>query len=208
MKSNGKTNFYDRSKEAPAFETAILQCYNEIHDRAWDLLQRVRRGRKLVPGIQFRIEGVEHLFDLAKYKFDHLKRMIPTNPVRDTVYGQLKSLIANINDELNQLVPELIDETGVFLDYEKHSMEQDQWMEDIAFPQFSQIISNHEDCSVDMVFFDLDLEDFRYALGFVKNQEGLYLDEMGAVVDDYTVFNEKIEQFFEQLADFDEQLLY
>src|SRR3546814_394703 len=195
---------YDRSKEAQEFETETLQCYHEIHDRTYDMLQRVQQGRKLVPGFWYRIEGIERLLDLATYKFDHLKRMIPTNPVRDTVYGQLKALRAELNGDLDVLVPELIDATKIYIDYEEYGVATDEWMEETAFPQFHGIFSRHADCSVDTVFFDLDLEDFRHELAFVKKQERLYLDEMGTLVDDFTELSDRVQDLFEAAGDYDE----
>src|SRR3546814_14866448 len=82
--------------------------------------------------------------------------------------------------------PELIDATKIYIDYEEYGVATDEWMEETAFPQFHGIFSRHADCSVDTVFFDLDLEDFRHELAFVKKQERLYLDEMGTLVDDFT----------------------
>ncbi|MFB2120753.1 hypothetical protein [Parapedobacter sp. 2B3] len=199
---------YDRTKEAPEFETETLQCYHEIHDRAWERLQRAQRGRKLVPGFRYRIEAIERLFDLATHKFDHLKVMIPSNPLRDTVYSQLKALLAQLDGNLNVLVPELIDETKVFIDYEDYCMAQDEWMDENAFPRFHETVARHADCSVDIVFFDHDLEDFRHELAFVKKQEILYLDEMGALTDDFTELAYNVECLIEQAADFDEKLLH
>ncbi|MEC3880823.1 hypothetical protein [Parapedobacter sp. 10938] len=193
---------YDRSKEAPEFEIETLQCYHEIHDRTYDMLQRVQQGRKLVPRFRYRIEGIERLLEQATYKFDHLKRMIATNPVRDTVYGQLKALLADLESTLDVLVPELIDATKVYIDYEEYGIATDEWMEETAFPQFHEIFSKHEDCSVDVVLFDLELEDFRHELAFVKKQERLYLDEMSTLVDDFTVLSDSVQDLFEAAGDF------
>ena len=197
----------DGSITAPAFETLALQYYHEIHDRTWEMLQRIQRGRRLVPGFRFQIEGIERLYDLATYKFDRLKRMVASNPLRDTVYQQLNELLADMNNAVNELLPNLIDETKVFIDHEDYSFEQDQWMEEIAFPQFDKIFANYEECSIDMVFFDLDLEDFKHALAFAKKQEGLYLDEMNTLIDDYSDLNYRVDHFMGQVDEFDRELL-
>lgn len=198
---------FDRSKTAPEFETLALRYYHEIHDRAHQLLQRIQQGRTLVPGFRNRMETLEWLFEQATYKFNHLKKMIPSNPLLDTVRSQLNALLAEMDDVMAELVPELIDETGVFFNYEEDSVAADDWMNNTAFPQFQQVISNWEVCSVDLVFFDLDLEDFKYALAFVRKQEGHYFDEMNTLIEDYTDLSHNVELLFSDVSDFDETLV-
>jgi len=198
---------YDRSKTAPTFETLALQYYQEIHDRTWEILQRIQQARKLVPGFRYQVEELGELLNQATHKFDHLKRMIPTNPLRDTVRGQLKALLSGIEGFMDQLVPELVNATKEFHNYDDYILQQEQWMEDIAFPQFHEIFTNYQDCSVDMVLFDLDLDDFRGALAFVKKQEGRYYAEMNALIDDYSDLNDHIGRLFEQVEESDRELL-
>jgi len=198
---------YDRSKEAPEFETETLQCYHEIHDRTYAMLQRVQQGRKPVPGFRYEIEGVEWLLDQAADKLEHLKQMAPTNPVRGTVYQQLKRLLSDLDNTLNELVPRLIDESKLFFSYEDYSVGEDEWMEETAFPLFHEIFSRYEDCSLDTVFFDLDLEDFRHTLAFVKKQEGLFLDEMNTVINDFTGFSNRIDTLYGKVSEFDSELI-
>src|SRR3546814_921657 len=187
---------FDRSKTAPEFETLALQYYHEIHDRTYQLLQRIQQGRSLVPGFRSRMEALGWLFEQATHKFNHLKKMIPSNPLLETVRDQLKALLAEMNDDMAEFVPELIDETGVFFNYEEDNVATDDWMENAAFPQFQQVISNWESCSVDLVFFDLDLEDFKHTLAFVKKQEGHYFDEMNTLIEDYTELSNIVEQLY------------
>lgn len=201
------TLMYDRAKTSPAFESLALQYYHEIHERTWEILQRVQQGREPIRGFRLRIEEIEELFDQATHKFDHLKAMYPTNPVRDTVRGQLRTLLSSIDESLKKFVPELIDATKAFHDYDDYILEQEQWMDEVAFPQFHEIFANYEECSVDMVFFDLDLEDFRGALSYVKKLEGRYLNEMNALIDDYTGLNDRIFDLFGLVEDFDTGLL-
>lgn len=198
---------YDRSTKAPEFETAILQCYHEIHDRVWERLQRAQRGRKPAPGYRYRIEQIERLYGLAAYRFNHLKRMLPTNPVRDTVYEKLKDLLTQLDDALNLLVPQLIEETNAFIVYEDYCIAQDEWLEQTALPQLHEIFEKHDMCSVDIVFFDLDLEGFRHELAFAKKQERLYLDEMNTLVENYSELNNNVEDLIIQAGEFDPALL-
>ena len=198
---------FDRSKVAPTFETDLLQCYHDVHDRTWERLQRTQRGRQPIPGYRYRIEGIERLFNLATYRFNRLKKMIPANPLRETVYTQLKELLHELDETLNELIPPLIEETNRFMDDEDYFIEQDEWLEENAFPKFHEIFPAHETCSVDIVFFDLDLEGFRYELDFVKKQEALYLKEMGSLVDDFTDLTDEVEHLLSDASEFDLAIL-
>ena len=198
---------FDRSKVAPKFETDLLQCYHDVHDRTWERLQRTQRGRQPIPGYRYRIEGIERLFNLATYRFNRLKKMIPANPVRETVYTQLKGLLHELDEALNELIPPLIEETNRFMDDEDYFIEQDEWLEENAFPKFHEIFPAHEAYSMDIVFFDLDLEGFRHELDFVKKQEALYLKEMGSLVDDFTDLTDQVEHLLSDASEFDLTLL-
>lgn len=113
----------------------------------------------------------------------------------------------DINKLVDDFVPRLIDLTTEYFDYDEYIFAHEQWMNDIAFPQFSKIIKRYKECSVDMVFFDEDLDDFKGVLGFVKKQERKYIHEMNEVVDDYTDLNEEIDAFFEEIKILDEALI-
>ena len=132
--------------------------------------------------------------------------MIDTNPVRGTVYKQLQGLLGDLDKALNELVPRLIDDSKRFFDYDQYRIEQDEWMDEIAFPRFHEIFAKHEVCSVDIVFFDLDLEDFRHTLAFVRKQEGLYIDEMDAVIDGFTELSDRVDSFYDKVDEFDREL--
>ncbi|WP_146113744.1 hypothetical protein [Sphingobacterium gobiense] len=80
-------------------------------------------------------------------------------------------------------------------DYYNYIFAEDQWRKETAHPQFHKIFAHYQDCSVDMVFFDADLDDFRGVLGFVKKQEAKYYGEMDAIIDAYTDLNEQAADF-------------
>ena len=198
---------YDREKTAPAFETLALQYYHEIHDRTFDIKQRVQEGRKYIPNINFKIEELEDLYREACRKFDHLKVMYTTNPNKETVRGQLKTLLEAMHILMDEFVPDMIDQVNQFFGYDDYIFDQEAWMNEVAFPQFHKIFAGYQECSVDMVFFDRDLEDFKCALASVKKMEAKYMEEANQLVDTYSDLNDKIDVFFEQVAEFDETLL-
>lgn len=198
---------YDCARTAPEFEREALQYYQEIHDLAWEIKQRIQAARKQVPSFKIPIEELAFLLQEAKGKFDHLKTAYDRNPYKGTIRVQLKKLLVDINKLVDDFVPRLIDLTAEYFEYDEYIFAKEQWMNDIAFPQFSKIIKRYEERSVDMVFFDQDLDDFKGALGFVKKQERKYIHEMNEVVDDYTGLNEEIDAFFEEIKIFDEALI-
>lgn len=197
---------FDRSVHSPEFETLALQYYREIHDRVWEIKTRIQRARKLAPEFSLQIEEVEALFDIARSKFDHLKVMYDTNPLKRTVREQLKTLIMDINKRLDSFVAEMTDLAVEFLNYDEYLLEQEQWMEKTAFPQFSKVIQQYKQCSVDMVFFDHDLNDFRGTLSFVKKQEGKYYDQMNQLIEHYSDLNDELYNFFDEVETFDKTL--
>ena len=194
---------FDRSKVASKFETYTLRYYDEAHNRTWKRLKRVQRARKPIPKYRYWIEGIERLLDLSSYRFDRLKRMDTANPARETVYTQLKDLLNEMDTHLNERMPGLVRKTEQFIEYEDHCLQQDEWMEKVAFPQFHELLAQHEGCSVHKVFFDLDLESFRHELAFVKKQETLYLDEMDTLTNDFTDLSYRIEHLLEEVLEFD-----
>lgn len=199
---------YDRAKPAPAFETQALHYFLEIHDRTWDIKQRVNKARLEMTGFQIEIEELEALLADAKAKFDHLQRAYDTNPYKPTLRVQLTRMLAEIRIFMDRFVPKLLTQTHAYYEYDDYIYEQDKWMEDTAFPQFRTIFQNYHDCSVDIVFFDEDLDDFRGALGVVKKQQGKYYDEMEALIDSYTDLNEQVELFLEAIEAFDATLFF
>ncbi|TJZ63473.1 hypothetical protein FAZ15_04115 [Sphingobacterium olei] len=80
-------------------------------------------------------------------------------------------------------------------------------MNEVAFPQFDKIFGNYQVCSLDMVSFDSDLEDFKGALHFVKQQEGKYVEAMNELIERYSDLNEEIGNLFEQVEIFDDKPL-
>lgn len=196
---------YDRSKTAQAFETPALQIYHEMHDRTWEIKQRINNARLRIPAFNIQVEELGALLEEAKAKFKHLQMAYDTNPYKPTVRIQLKKLLADINTMMDSFVPELITLTKDYYDYDDYIFTQDKWRNETAHPQFNKIFEHYQDCSVDMVFFDADLDDFRHVFGFVKQQEGKYYEEMNALIDDYTDLNERLGDFFEAVDEFDEE---
>ncbi len=197
---------YDHAVSAPAFETQALACYREMHDRTWDIKQRVNAARLKIPPIQIQIEELTAVFEEAKAKFKHLQTAYDTNPYKDTIRMQLKQLVEAINSLLDGFLGDLIALTEAFYDYDEQMVEADRWLYEVAFPQFNQIIQNYKDCSVDMVFFDEDLDDFKGVRSFVKKQEERYYEGMNALIGTYSDLNEAIEHFFDEIEAFDETL--
>jgi|SRR5690606_25241657 len=198
---------YDRSKPATAFETLALQYFQEMHDRTWEIKQRINTARLQITGFRIQVEELEALLNNAKAKFSHLQTAYETNPYKPTIRLQLKRMLAEINTFMDDFVPELVTLTEDYYDYDDYTFAQDKWREETAHPQFHQIFEHYQDCSVDMVFFDADLDDFRGVLSFVKKQEGKYYDEMNALIDDYSDLNEQLADFFEAVEKFDEKLI-
>lgn len=198
---------YDRSITAPAFETLALQYYQEIHDRTWEIKQRINNARLQIPAFRIHVEELAALLADAKAKFSHLQTAYDTNPYKPAIRVQLKKLLADMRTLMDSFMPSLLKATAAYFDYDEYIFAHDQWMEETAFPQFRTIFQNYNDCSVDMVFFDEDLNDFRGVLSFVKKQEGRYFKEMDEVVDGYTDLNNELEDFFEAVEKFDEALL-
>lgn len=198
---------YDRSKSATAFETLALQYFQEAHDRTWEAKQRVNGARLEITGFRIQVEELEALLEEAKAKFSHLQTAYDTNPYKPTIRIQLKRMLAEINAFMDRFVPELVTLTEAYYDYDDYIFAQDKWMEDTAFPQFRAIFENYKDCAVDMVFFDEDLDDFRRAMSLVRKQQGRYYEAMNALIDDYSDLNERLEDFFDAIEKFDEELI-
>ena len=198
---------YDRAKPATAFETLPLQYFQEIHDRTWEIKQRVNNARLHITGFHIQVEELEALLQNAKAKLDHLQQAYDTNPYKPTIRVQLKRMLADIQTFIDRFVPELVTLTKAYYDYDDYIFAQDKWMEDIAFPQFRTIFENYNDCSVDLVFFDEDLDDFKRVLSLVRKQQGKYYDEMNALIDGYTELNEQLVDFFDAVDEFDKELI-
>lgn len=198
---------YDRSKLAPEFETLALQYFQEMHDRTWEIKQRINNARLQIPAFNIQVEELDALLTEAKGKFKHLEMAYETNPYKDTIRVQLKKLLAAINTFLESFVPKLVTLTEDYYDYDDYTFAQDKWRTETAHPQFHKIFAHYQDCSVDMVFFDADLDDFRGILSFVKKQERKYYEEMDTLIDDYTDLNEQLADFFEAVEKFDEGLI-
>lgn len=198
---------FDTSKTVTQFEALALEYFKELHDRTLVLQKRIKQGRRKAFPFSLRIEEVEELLKTARQKFRHLEVMIPENPEKETVKTQLKSLLAIIEKCLDMFVGELIDETQSFYDYDDHVVEYDRWMHETAFPQFDQIFKRYEECSVDMVSFDRDLDDFKGVLGAIKRQEAKYYDTMNELIERYSDLNGNISDLFKQVEAFDPSLI-
>ena len=198
---------FDRSKKAPELEEEALRYYQKIHDRTFRLLERIRHGRSLVPAFRTQIEKMDGYYGLTAHKFNVLQQMDPSNPLHDTVYGQLKKLLAETDRIMEDLAPELIEETRLFFEYEEDSTEIDDWMEELAFPKIEAVFPNWQQCSIDIAFLDHDLEDFRQVLAAVRKLEGYYFDEMNDIIEDYSDLSNEIDQFFHKVKEFDRELL-
>ena len=198
---------YNQAVTAPAFETQALACYREMHDRTWDIKGQIQAARLRITPIKIQVEELTAVFDEAKAKLKHLQIAYDTNPYKSTIRVQLKKLIDTINVSLQGFLGELIALTEAYYDYDDQMIEADRWLHEVAFPQFNQIIQNYTECSVDLVFFDADLDDFKRTLGFVKKQEERYYDEMGTLIDIYSELNDEIERFFNEVETFDENLM-
>lgn len=194
---------YDRSKPATESETLALQYFQEIHDRTWEIKQRINGARLQIPAFRIQIEELEALLQDAKATFDHLSHAYDTNPYKPTIRVQLKQTLAEIHTFMDRFVPELVTLTEAYYEYDDYIFAQDKWMEETAFPQFRTIFQNYDHCSVDLVFFDEDLDNFKRALGLVKKQEGRYYEEMNVLIDGYTDLNEQLGDFFEAVDKFD-----
>lgn len=198
---------YNKSIAAPAFETAALAHYFEIHDRVLEIRQRIQGARSEIAPFEYHMEEIQELLEQAQEKFRHLEMMLPRHPEKSTVRTQLKTFLTAIDKALDDFVPELVGATADYYDYDDYIFQQEEWIQKVAFPQFDQIFKNYKDCSVDMVSFDRDLEDFKMALGFVKRQETKYYETMDRLIDSYSELNTEIGDLFSQVESFDNKLL-
>ncbi|MCC2599944.1 hypothetical protein [Sphingobacterium sp. FBM7-1] len=198
---------YDRTKPATDFETLALQYFQEMHDRTWEMKQRINGARLQITGFQIEVEELEALFENAKAKFNHLQKAYDTNPYKPTLRVQLKRILAELHTFMDRFVPQLVKLTEAYYAYDEYTFAQDKWLEEIAHPAFNKIFENYTDCSVDMGFFDTDLDDFRGVRSLVKKQEGKYYTEMDSLIDNYSDLNELIADFFNAVEEFDKELI-
>jgi hypothetical protein len=198
---------FDTAVTAPDFETLALKYYDEIHERTWEIRQRIKQARTPLPSFGFQLEEVEELLHQGQGKFRHLEMMAPDNPEKDTVQVQLKAVLTSIDDILEDFVPELVDAASAYYAYEDYIVPHEQWMNEVAFPQFDKIFANYQACSLDMVSFDRDLDDFKGALHYIKQQEGKYFEAMNELIERYSDLNEEIGNLFEQVEIFDDKPL-
>lgn len=198
---------YDTDKEAPEFETQALTTYYEMHDRVWIWMERLRIAREKIPQLEFRLEKVEEVWEEAKQKLEHLLVMIPENPERPRVKMQLKMFTEELNDIVCDFVPDLIDQAADFYEYDTFTVEEDTWLNDVAFKQFSAIFDDYKSCKVDMVSFDRDLDDFKGILGHQRKREGKYYETMNALIDRYDELNNKIDALYDRIGEYDDNLL-
>ena len=198
---------YDDAVAAPEFEQLALKYYTEIHDRTWKLQQRVRTARAEAGNFHLQQEEIEELFLQAKGKLEHLQVMIPDNPERERVSMQLNQLLDALDEAMEDFVPRLTAATVDFYAYDELIFTEDQWAENVAFPQFGQVIENYQQCAVDLVSFDRDLDDFKGAYGFFKRQEGKYYDLMNDLMDSYSELNNSIGNLFGEVEKFNPDLI-
>src|SRR5690606_39636682 len=83
---------YDRLNPTTDFETLALQYFQEMHDRTWEMKQRINGARLQITGFQIEVEELEALFENAKAKFNHLQKAYDTNPYKPTLRVQLKRI--------------------------------------------------------------------------------------------------------------------
>lgn len=197
---------FDEDKVAPEFETMALDTYYEMHDRVWHWIERLRVAREKVPALEFRLEHVEDMYEEARQKLEHLLVMIPTNPERPRVTMQLKMFTEELDRLLGEFVPDLIDQSATFYEYDTFSIEEDAWLDDVAFKKFNAIFDDYESCKVDMVSFDRDLDDFKGSLGHIRKREGKYYDTMNRLIDSYTDLDEKIDSLYNRINEYDDSL--
>src|SRR5690606_5714643 len=99
---------YDRSKTATEFETLALRYFQEMHDRTWEIKQRINNARLQIPAFKIQVEELAALLEEAKGKFTHLEMAYDTNPYKTTIRIQLKKLLVDINTFLGSFVPKLV----------------------------------------------------------------------------------------------------
>lgn len=198
---------FDEDKVAPVFETKALETYYEMHDRTWLWVERLRIAREMIPALEFRVEQAEEQYEEARQKLEHLLVMIPENPERPRVTMQLKMITEALNSFLCDFVPDLIDQAADFYDYDTFTVEEDAWLSDVAFKQFSAIFEDYKSCKVDMVSFDRDLDDFKGILGHIRKREGKYYEMMNALIDTYDELNNKIDALHDRISEYDDNLL-
>lgn len=198
---------FDESKAAPEWETTALKIYQEMHDRTAQLAERLRVAREKIPELCFRKETIEEVLQDAKDKFEHLKVMIPENPERPRVTMQLKMFLDTLDELMADFIPDLIDHTMDFYDYDEYTIKEDEWLSEVAFNAFNPIIDRYKECAVDMVSFDRDLDDFKGVLGHIRKREGKYYDQTNELSDSYTDFNEAVGNLHEQIDAFDDSIL-
>ncbi|TDQ82842.1 hypothetical protein [Sphingobacterium yanglingense] len=197
----------DEDKVAPEFEKNAIEVYYEMHDRVLQWEERLRIAREKIPGLGFKLERVEEVYEDARRKLEHLLVMVPENPERPRIRMQLRTFTQDLDRLLCEYVPELINQAGEFYEYEDYSLEEDIWMTEIAFKEFRTIFDDYENCAVDMVSFDRDLDDFKGVLGHIRKREGKYYDMMYEYIDTYTDLNEKIDSLYDRVDEFDDTIL-
>lgn len=198
---------YHEGRVAPEWETAALTIYREMHDRFGQMEERLRVAREKIPALHFQKEAVEEVIQDVKRKFEHLQVMIPENPERGRVTMQLQMYLERLDILMGDFLPDLIDHTMDFFEYDEYTIKEDEWLNEVAFTAFRPIFAQYESCAVDMVSFDRDLDDFKGALGHIRNREGKYYELMNELTDSYTDINEAVGALHDQIDDFDERIL-
>ena len=210
IKEHGLRNMtlrYKPSVTAPDFETRVMEIYREMHDRTLERKKRILEGRLQIPALRIQIEELNHIFERAKITFSRVQKAYDTNPYKDTLREQLNILMNKLNRRMLEVVHPLIDLGRVFDSFDEYGFQEDQWLMDVAFPACSELVPRHEECAVDVVFFDEDLDDFRAELRFVMNQQKAYYNEMAEIEEGYDVLNEETDSFIERVDAYDDSLL-
>lgn len=187
---------FDESIDAPTFETEGLKIFYELHDRTHQLKERIQAERQVSVPFDDQLEEIAFCYKQAKSKFDHLQLMIPENPAKPRVLIQLKAFLKELDNKLDHMVPQLIEATVTFYEYDEFIIKEDAYFNDVASPYFHEIFSKYESCSVSLVSFDSDLDDFKEVLAFVKQLETKYYDEMNTIIEIYSDLNQEIDQLF------------
>ncbi|NGM61671.1 hypothetical protein G5B30_07040 [Sphingobacterium sp. SGG-5] len=199
---------FNRKVTPPAFETAALAVYKEMHDRVWETKQRINGDRTMIPGFRIQVEELADVLRTANEKLQHLMMAYDTNPYKPTIRKQLIAQIDYIKKMTDEFVPTLLQFSQSYYAYSDYRLEQEKWMTETAFPQVNTIIKRYQECSVDLVFFDEDLDDFKGKISFIGELEKRYYREMDDLLDEYDEVNDKIQDFYDAVEQFDEDLLY
>lgn len=198
---------YDRSVEAPDFEIRALALYREMHDRALARKVQVNALRREVEKYRIGIEEARHAFERLGERYGRLQQTDVEHPYYATLYQQVNQQVDALNRAQLRVVQPLIEALQAFDVFDEASYLDTAWQIEEGFPACSEVIRRSAECSVDMVFFDEDLKDFRRELDFVSSQELAYSGAMQELDESYEILNDEIADLLDEIAGYDEALL-